>query len=58
MTERLFQLTEYEVAFLNFVHEAVHELMAVKDPILGRIKRVRSKQLATVQNSMSTGEGL
>lgn len=56
MPEKLFRPVEYEVAFISFVHEALHELMAVKDPVLGRIKRVRSKQLTTVQNSMPTGE--
>jgi hypothetical protein len=56
MPEKLFQLTEYEFAFISFVHEALHELMAAQDPVLGSIKRVRSKQMATVQNSMPTGE--
>lgn len=56
MPEKLFQLTEYGFAFISFVHGALYELMAAKDPVLGSIKRVRSKQMATVQNSMPTGE--
>jgi hypothetical protein len=52
----LFSLYEYNRAFTRFVGEAIHELMARKDPVLGRIKSERSEQIPIVRNTMPSGE--
>lgn len=53
---RLFTLPEYEKAFARFVHQAMHELMTHKSPLLSRIKTVAASSIPTVRNTMPSGE--
>jgi hypothetical protein len=53
---RLFALPEYEDAFAEFVHTAVHELMRRRDPLLSRIRVDFSEEIHTSQNTMPSGE--
>lgn len=52
----LFSLPEYDRAYSHFAYEPIENLMARKDPVLQRIRRVHSEQLPTVQNTMPSGE--
>jgi hypothetical protein len=52
----LFEVFEYDLAFAEFVHTTIHELMTRKDPLLSRIKAVPVTQLPTVRNTMESGE--
>jgi len=54
--ERLFALPEYDNAFADFVHKAIHELMRRKDPLLSRVRVDYSEQILIVQNTMPSGE--
>ena len=46
--ERLFALPEYDNAFADFVHKAIHELMRRKDPLLSRVRVDYSEQILIV----------
>jgi hypothetical protein len=52
----LFDLPEYDASFARFVTTGVHELMKRKDSFFGSIRTVETPQLATVRNTMPSGQ--
>jgi len=56
MVSRLFDLSEYDLAFARFVAKAMDELMIRKSPLLSRIKTVPSSSIPISRNTMPSGE--
>ena len=54
--KRLFALPEYDNAFADFVHKAIHELMRRKDPFLSMVRVDYSEEILIVQNTMPSGD--
>jgi hypothetical protein len=53
---RLFELPEYELAFVRFISKAMDELMIRKSPLLSRIKTVPASSIPISRNTMPSGE--
>jgi hypothetical protein len=52
----LLEFNQYDNAFADFVHKAIHELMRSKDPLLSSVRVDYSEQILIVQNTMPSGE--
>jgi hypothetical protein len=52
----IFDLPDYSASFAKFVTRATQELMRRKDPVFASIKVVESPQVATVRNTMPSGQ--